>query len=147
MRARGGAAAASLTFCTNSSRTASSSSVAKAVGFWTKSTAPACKASNTNSASCGEAVRIRIGTGLRAICLRGRSRDAVRDQFWHIQIAGDDVRFEFFDHLKSILAIPRHADHFDVRTAKGKHLAHGFSDERGIIDNDCSNETHGYIRT
>src|SRR3954467_6758625 len=79
-----GAVAAPLTFSMSSSRTARRSWLARAVGFWTKSTAPASMASRTISASAEEALRRRMGIGVRDICWRTNStpprRGMVRSQ-------------------------------------------------------------------
>ena len=61
-------AAAALTFSISSSAISSSRSVASAVGFCTKSTAPASSAASTCSPDSLATLTMTIGTGRRAIC-------------------------------------------------------------------------------
>ena len=78
---RSGACAAALTFSTSSSAMSSSLSVASAVGFCTKSMAPASRAASTASPAWLATLMMMIGTGRRAICARTKSVPSICGMF------------------------------------------------------------------
>ena len=112
--------------------------MASAVGFWTTSTAPASSASSACLPSSGAAVRIKIGTGARAICSRTKL-DAIHAR--HQQIARDHIRFELLDGVEGFDPIPGRPHDFDIRTAR-EHLPDRLPDETaGVIDDQHSDES------
>ena len=123
-----------MTLATSSSATSNTFSVASAVGFCTKSIAPASRPLSTRSLDSPAMLTITIGTGRIAICRRMNSTPSITG---HDQIAGDDVRPQPLDLLERLLAVAGGADHLDGRAAR-QHFLDDLADVRGIVDDQHS---------
>ena len=139
-----GASAAATTFATSSSAMSNTFSVASAVGFCTKSIAPASRPLSTRSLDSAAMLTMTIGTG-RDRHLPADELDAVRRR--HDQIAGHDVRPQPLDQLERLLAVAGRPDHLDGRAAR-QHLLHDLPDVGRIVDDEHSNRsTHEALST
>ena len=103
-----------MTFCTSSSASSRTRSVASAVGFWTKSIAPGVQRLQSQlSALAGDANDYHRQRPAGHLLLE--KGHAVHTG--HHQVKGDHIRMEALDHLQGFLAIVRAAHHFDEGTA------------------------------
>ena len=105
-------------------------SVASAVGFCTKSTAPASSALSTRSLDSAAMLTTTIGSG-RTRHLPADELDAVGAG--HDQVARHHVGLAGARPLQRVLAVPGRADHFQERAAR-QHLLDDLAHVRGVVD-------------
>ena len=110
-------------------------SVASAVGFWTKSKAPASSAAST-CAPCSAAMLMRTMAIGRPGHLRAHEGQAVHHG--HVQIAGHDVGPQLLDALERVGAVAGRADDLDERTSR-QHLGDDLADVGRVVDDQDAN--------